>query len=354
MIKYEKFYKINFSKYFLTLSLGILIIISVLILNSISPSIFPGYYIYIFLAIIIFLIFIKIDFDVFSAFSKHLYWLSIFFLVITFFLGKVTRGSIRWIPIGFVTIQPSEVFRAFILLYLAKYITEKELTLKRTLILFFYFLIPFILILIQPSLGVAIVTMIGFLGLIVASPIEKKYFLYVFIIFCAVLPLFWFILAPYQKERIRVFLNPYSDPQGAGYNSIQSMISVGSGRIFGRGLGEGIQTQLKYLPEKQTDFIFAAISEEMGLLGSFLILLSFFVIFYILIKIIEVSSNQTVRVFVSGVFFIFLAQTFIHIGMNMGIVPVTGLPLPFVSSGGSALIGSSIMLSIAAGSNRCN
>lgn len=325
----------------------VLLTISNFVLRSIVPNIFPDYYFYIIASFVIFYIFFKIDFEVFTAFSGHLYALSIFFLMLTLILGQVTRGSVRWIPLGNITLQPSEIFRAFILLYLAKYATAKELDIKRFVKLIILFSFPFILILVQPSLGVSVITGIGFLGILFASSIDKKLLLYVFLLAVFAIPTMWFLLAPYQKERVIAFLNPYKDPLGSGYNSIQATISVGSGRFFGRGLGQGAQTQLAYLPEKHTDFIFAAISEELGFLGSSLTLLSFGVLFFFLIRIISNPQSITARAYVTGVFLIFLAQTFIHIGMNMGIVPITGLPLPFVSSGGSDLLGSFISLSIA-------
>ncbi len=328
-------------------SVGVLLVLSNFILRSISPSIFPNYYIYIVIALALFLFLLKVDFEIFETFSLHLYVLTISLLIITLALGQVTRGAIRWIPVGSLTLQPSEIFRPFILLYLAKYATEKEIDLRRFLKLCILFSVPFALILIQPSLGVALVTGVGFLGVIFASTIEKKVLLLGILFFVLVIPFSWFLMAPYQKDRIVTFLNPYRDPQGSGYNSIQSTISVGSGRIFGRGLGQGVQTQLAFLPEKHTDFIFAATAEELGFLGAGLILLAFFCFFMSFIKIIENPTNICARAYVASSFLVFLAQTTIHVGMNMGLVPITGLPLPFVSAGGSALLGSFLSLGIA-------
>lgn len=343
----QRLFKLAFEDRVIISCVLILIIISNFVLRSIVPGIFPDYYFYMVASIVIFYIFLKIDFDVFNAFSGHIYVLGIFFLLLTLILGQVTRGSVRWIPLGSITLQPSEIFRAFILLFLAKYATQRELDTKRFIRLIILFLIPLVLILIQPSLGVSVITAVGFLGILFASSIDKKLLFYAFILAALTLPIMWFLLAPYQKERVITFINPYKDPLGSGYNSIQATISVGSGRFMGRGLGQGVQTQLAYLPEKHTDFIFAAISEELGFLGASLTLISFAVLFFFLIRIISSPQNLTARAYVAGVFFIFLAQTFIHIGMNMGIVPITGLPLPFVSSGGSDLLGSFISLSIA-------
>lgn len=343
----QKISKLAISDKLIIICIAILVTVSHFILRSIVPDIFPNYYLYLIPSFLIFYLVSKIDFDVFLAFSGHLYVLSIFFLIVTLVLGQVTRGAIRWIPLGPITIQPSEVFRAFILLFLAKYAAEKGINLKRFINLIILFLIPFLLILIQPSLGVAVITGIGFMGIVFASSINKKSLFIVIFFSLLLLPLGWFLLAPYQKDRVMTFLNPYSDPLGSGYNSIQSTISVGSGRLTGRGLGQGVQSQLAYLPEKHTDFVFAAISEEMGFLGSSLVISTFAVLFFLLIRIIGNPVDFGARVFVSAIFFIFLAQTFIHVGMNMGIVPITGLPLPFVSAGGSALLGSVISLAIA-------
>ena len=330
----------------IVVTISILILISTFVLYSIEPSIYPTYFVYIALAIFLFLFFLRIDFDIYLAFSGHLYFLTLIFLVITLLIGQVTRGAVRWIPLGSVTIQPSEVARAFLLLYFAKYLTEKDINISRLMKLFIIFLIPFGLILVQPSLGVAILTAGGFLGVLLASSLEKKYFLMGLGIFSAILPLIWFVLAPYQRERLSSFINPESDPLGAGYNSIQSMISVGSGRLTGRGLGEGVQTQLEFLPEKHTDFIFAAISEELGFFGASLIVGGLFVVFLVLIQIVANAKNPAARAYVAGVFLILFAQSVIHMGMNMGLLPITGVPLPFVSAGGSSLLGTVIAVAI--------
>jgi len=154
----------------------------------------------------------------------------------------------------------------------------------------------------------------------------------------AVSPFLWLILAPYQKARVMALVSPVADPTGAGYNSIQSMIAVGSGMISGRGLGEGVQTQLAFLPERQTDFIFASIAEELGFVGAGLVIgLSFFVLYRIVV-IVENAGSPVARAFAAGVFTTFFVQILIHIGMNMGLLPITGQPLPLISAGGSSLV----------------
>jgi rod shape determining protein RodA len=330
----------------LIVAVGSLIALSVIVLRSAAPSIFPTYFLFILLSILGFWIFLQIDFDILLVFSGHFYVLSIFLLFLPLIIGQVTRGAIRWIPIGELTIQPSEIVRPFLLLFFAKYLTKEELSIRRLFKALVLLSLPFILILIQPSLGVAILTAAGFLGILLSSPVNKKYILYGLGVFILSIPVLWFALAPYQKLRITAFLDPSNDPFGAGYNSIQSMISVGSGRFFGRGLGEGVQTQLAFLPEKHTDFVFAATAEELGLIGAGFLMLGLFVVFWSLIRIVENAQGPTARAFVVGLFFILFAETFIHIGMNMGLLPITGVPLPFVSAGGSALLGTSMAIAI--------
>jgi len=212
--------------------------------------------------------------------------------------------------------------------------------------------LPTFLILVQPSLGVALLTVVGFVGILLAAGIKKKYFLYAVLAFVALSPLFWQIMQPYQRERILTFVNPESDPYGAGYNALQSMISVGSGRLLGRGLGKGVQTQLAFLPEKHTDFIFAAVGEELGFLGAGLLLLGGFFILSRLVSIVENASSPAGRAYVSGFFLTLLVQTFVHVGMNVGLLPITGVPFPLVSAGGSSLLGTFIGLGIAFGARK--
>ncbi len=331
-----------------------LIIYSVIILNSIARFVFPGYFIYIVAAILCFIAFSQIDFDILAIFSKHFYIISILLLLITLAIGQVTRGSVRWIPLGPVNIQPTELVRPFLLIFFAQFLTNKEVTLKRLLQAVVLFLIPFILIWMQPSLGVAILTTVGFAGTLLASSVSKKLLFVLVGVLVLTLPVVWFFLQPYQRSRVKSLIEPNSDT-ASSYNSIQSMISVGSGKTSGRGLGEGIQTQLAFLPERHTDFIFASISEELGFVGSLLLMSAEFFILYQLIRILENEKNNgtlATRSFITGVFLAFFLQTFVHIGMNMGMLPITGLPLPLVSAGGSSLVATMTTLGILVSINK--
>lgn len=333
----------------LSISVAFLIILSVFILNSVTHGLFPVYFIYIILGLVLFWFFSQIGFEITALFSTHLYIISVFLLLLTLVIGRVTNGTIRWIPIGSFTLQPSEIARPFFLVFFAKFLTEKKITLNRFIKAVALLLLPTILILVQPSLSVSILTVVGFLGVLISCDFDKKYLLFGIIVIAILAPFSWQIMAPYQRQRVQSFFEPGSDPLGAGYNSIQSTIAAGAGEFAGKGLGHGIQTQLSFLPEKQTDFIFAAVGEELGFIGTSLMLLATFVILFRLTKFMEKSTSPAARAYLSGLFLTYLVQVFVHTGMNMGILPVTGLPFPLVSAGGTSLLATMIGLGISVG-----
>lgn len=337
---------------YLTIPVLFLVAFGLFILGSLAPNIFPSYFVYVLVALIAFWFFSQVGFEVVSIFSKHLYIISLVLLVLTLIIGEVTRGSIRWIPIANLTFQPAEIIRPLILVFFANFLTKGSLNFSQILKAVGLFIIPVFLILIQPSLGVAVLTVIGFFGVLLASDFNKKYILTGIVAAAALIPLFWLLLAPYQKVRLATFLNPENDPLGVGYNGIQSKISVGAGKIFGRGFGKGTQTQLAFLPEKHTDFIFASIAEELGFVGSSILIVATFLILYRLTKYMESAVSPASRAYLSGFFLTYLAQVLIHIGMNLGLLPITGLPLPLVSAGGSSLLATMIGLGLALGSVR--
>lgn len=336
----------------LVVGIALLVILSLVVLRSVAPYLFPIYFFYLILAIVVFFFLSKVDFDVLALFSKHFYIGSVVFLIIPLLIGQVTRGAIRWIPLGPLSIQPAEIVRPFLLVFFATFLTSQEITPKRFLKALGLLFIPAFLILIQPSLGVAVLTVVGFIGVLLASNLNKKYFIYGAIIFAALAPLVWQGMATYQRQRVISFINPASDPLGTGYNALQSVISVGSGELTGRGLGRGSQTQLSFLPEKHTDFIFAAVAEELGFVGAVLLLLGGFFILLKLISIIEISSSVAARGYVAGFFLTLLVQTLVHVGMNLGLLPITGVPFPLVSAGGSSLLGTFMGLAIALGARK--
>lgn len=330
----------------------LLLIFSFFILNSVAPTIFPSYYWYIVLGLISFFLFSLFDFEVISAFSKYFYIISILLLVVTLIIGQATRGTVRWIPLGLLSIQPSEIIRPFLLVFFANYLGSTKLNLKNIIKVLILMAIPLFLILVQPSLGVTALTAVGFLGLFFASDINKKQMFTIGAIVILIIPLVYTLLAPYQKNRIESFLDPTKDPLGVGYNAIQSTISVGSGMFLGRGLGKGVGTQLQFLPEHNTDFIFASISEEMGFVGSVTVLILMGMILFRIIKYSEIAVNIPARIFLSGLFLTFFAQVFVHTGMNMGIMPITGVPFPLVSVGGSSLLATMTALGVVVGTKK--
>jgi len=210
-----------------------------------------------------------------------------------------------------------------------------------------YFLIPATLIFFQPNLGSVLILAILWLGILIISGIKVRHFFILFLIFLLILALGWqFFLKDYQKQRIISFFQPRFEPKGIGWSQIQAKIAIGSGGIFGQGLFKGSQTQLGFLPEPQTDFIFSAIAEETGLLGVLILFFFFLILIWRIIKIALISESNFPRLFASGLAILFLSQIFIHIGMNLGILPIIGIPLPLVSYGGSSLISHFIALGI--------
>jgi rod shape determining protein RodA len=333
----------------LTLAVGFLLILSIIILRSIAPGLFPLHFVYLVFAIIAFWFFSQINFDIISLFSKHIYIISIALLGLTLVIGQVTRGTIRWIPIGPLSLQPAEFVRPLLLVFFANHLTSSKITFGKLAKALGLLIVPAFLILVQPSLGVSVLTVVGFFGVLISSNFNKKYILGGLLAVLVLIPVFWQVMAPYQKLRVVSFINPSADPLGAGYNSLQSTIAAGAGKIVGRGLGRGIQTQLAFLPEKQTDFIFAAVSEELGFVGAGLMLAATFLILLRLVNFSEHSVSPAARAYISGFFLVYLLQVFIHVGMNLGMLPITGLPFPLVSAGGSSLLATMIGLGIALG-----
>lgn len=249
-------------------------------------------------------------------------------IVLPILIGNITRGSHRWIPLGFTSLQPSEIVKPWLMLFLSN-----------TSHIFLVF-IPVILVMLQPDLGSAITIMTLLTPFILLNKKILKFSLLLLVISIAASPIiFNKVLKPYQKNRITHFLNPSTDPLGHGYNIIQSKIAIGSGGLFGKGYKKGSQGQLLFLPEKHTDFIFAATAEELGLAGISIILLAYFLLINaIFSKARALPNNAPLYFFSLGIGIQIWMQMFVNIGMNIGILPVTGIPLPFISVGGSSLV----------------
>ncbi len=281
-------------------------------------------------------------------YSKYVYAVIIFFLAVPLIVGQVVRGSMRWINIAGFTLQPSELAKPFLIGWISSYLgregTGNFLEFLIDLILIF---IPIILILLEPDLGSAGVILISLLVLVFIHKPKLKWWLPIAGVGLVVIYFGWAaLLEPYQIARVTGFLNPNADPLGKGYNQIQAKIAIGAGGLLGRGFGAGRQTQLAFLPEKQTDFILAAISEELGFVGTFFCLGLYFYLFWWMIKKINTAKNPLDFNFRLGVFLLFFIQTIINLAMNLQLFPVVGLPLPLLSYGGSSLISTLVALGL--------
>ncbi len=279
--------------------------------------------------------------------NKFFYWFFISILLITFVVGLEVKGSKRWLNFYFFNFQSSEFFKIFFILFLSEILTVKNLlanSFLNFLKIFLYFLLPFIIIFKQPDLGNAIIYFFIFITLVMFSSVPKRYLGYLIGIIIIFTPFGWLLLKDYQQARIISFISPQLDTQGTAYNMIQSVITIGSGMFFGRGLGLSTQSRLFFLPENTTDFSFASLVEQFGFFGGFFVLTFFTLIFIALVKKIihfyyqKTENSQKKFLYCLGILTYFASQTIINIGMNMGIMPVTGIALPFISYGGSSVM----------------
>ena len=275
---------------------------------------------------------------------KVIYGICVVMLILVLLIGtgKEDTGSKSWIRFGPIGIQPSEFVKIGFIITLSKRASDfgDELNEPKNILkLLLHMGILLFLIMLQPDFGTAMVFIFIFAGIVFAAGISYKYIATAIGTVIGIIPMAWFFfLQEYQKNRIRVFLSPESDPLGSGYHVIQSKIAIGSGQFFGKGLYQGTQTQLGYLPVKHTDFIFAVIGEELGLIGCAAVTLLLFAIVYRCISNSNRTKTDMSKYICVGVACMFLAHIFENIGMCIGLMPVTGIPLPFFSYGGSSLI----------------
>lgn len=320
-------------------------------IGSDSAAIFWRQVLFTGMGLICFFFFSFFDYHTLAKANRVVYVIFVLMLIYLLLFGSSVKGSRRWVGLGFFNLQVAEFAKITIILGLSRllYLRRGEInSWKNIFWSFLYAFIPAALVLRQPDLGSALIIMTIWAGIILVSPIKKKFLTILFVVFVSTAAIGWeFVLHDFQRSRVLVFLDPALDPRGRGYNVRQAAIAVGSGQIFGRGLGKGMQSQHKFLPERQTDFIFAASSEEIGFIGSLSLVGLFFFLFYRLLKIIQHAKDDLGMYIASGVFFLFFAHAVINISMNIGLLPVTGIPLPFISAGGSSLIVALIALGIA-------
>lgn len=279
-----------------------------------------------------------------------LYLICIIFLIGLFFFAPEIRGVKSWYKLGTFSFDPIELTKIVLIILLAKYFSMRHVEMYRLshiLLSGFYTILPAILIFYQPDLGSALILVLLWLGILIISGIKLQHFLVMALCGFLILILSWsFLLRDYQKERVLSFLEPRIEPLGMSWSQTQAKIAIGSGGIFGQGIGKGSQTQYGFLPEAHTDFIFAAIAEELGFIGILFLILLFIILIWQIMKIAILAKSNFPRLFASGLCLILISQIFVHIGMNLGILPVIGLPLPLVSYGGSSLIATFIGLGI--------
>ncbi|MEX0909882.1 MAG: rod shape-determining protein RodA [Candidatus Paceibacterota bacterium] len=284
------------------------------------------------------------------------YVISLLLLLAVLLVGDVIQGSQRWINFGFFSFQPSDLVKLGILLVLAKYFSRRHIeiaNIRHIIISGTYVFLLFALVFVQPDLGTAIIFFMLWLGMVLVSGISKKHLFLVFFIATISFGGLWAtVLEPYQKNRIMSFIHPLADIQGTGYNAYQSTIAVGSGQLFGKGIGYGTQSKLQFLPEYQTDFIFASFAEEWGYVGVLLLFMLFGVVQWRILRLAMYGSTNFESLFAIGLSIYFMCHFTIHVGMNIGVLPVTGTTFPFMSYGGSHLLTEFIGLGILFGMNR--
>lgn len=292
-----------------------------------------------------------IDYRFWRDISNFIYPFAAVLLVAVLFFGKVVRGTKGWFSVFNLNFQPVEIAKLALIITLASFLAKKAGAItefKNFVITGSLTALLCILVIFQPDLGSAIILFLIWFLLIFLAGAKKKYIAGVIGLMIVLFVFSWFfVFADYQKDRVSSFLNPASDPYGRGYHVRQATIAVGAGGMLGRGLGFGSQSQLKFIPDSQTDFIFAVIAEELGFLGVSLVLFFWGLVFYRLARAATKTKDDFAAFIILGISIIFFSQIFINIGMNVGLVPVTGISLPFVSYGGSFLVISLIMVGLA-------
>jgi len=269
-----------------------------------------------------------------------LYALSVGLLAWLLLFGEQIYGAKRWISLRYVSFQPTELAKLSILLLTAAYLSgiQEKLDWPRLCKLVALVLVPTTMIILQPDLGSGLNILLIIFGMVLVKGLKKRVFLSLLVGLPLLAPSGWFFLHDYQKERILTFLNPERDPLGSGYNIIQSQIAIGSGQMWGKGFLAGTQSQLRFLPEKHTDFVFAVFGEEWGFIGCLLLLSLFCIFLYQIVLTAQESKDQFGAFLSAGVFFYFFWQILINMAMVLGLMPVVGIPLPFLSYGGSSTI----------------
>lgn len=292
---------------------------------------------------------IFIDYHKLERYSKLIYFGAVVLLILVIISGRSTYGATRWLAIGPFDFQPSEFAKIALIIFLADFLAKN----KEKLDNFFYYLLPFaftglliLLVFMQPDLGTSLVYLAILIIMLFVVGVKMKYLVYTFLTALSSVPVLWIFLKDYQKNRLILFLNPNLDPLGGGYNVIQSRIAIGSGGFLGNGIFSGIQSQLNFLPAQHTDFIFSVVGEELGFVGTILLLGLYIIVLWRGIKIALEARDLLGTLLATGAVSFLFFHILVNIGMAMGMLPATGLPLPFLSYGGSFMISNLMVIGI--------
>lgn len=278
---------------------------------------------------------------VYESWAPHLFFFCVILLVLVDVFGQISKGAQRWLDLGIVRFQPSEIAKIAVPLMVARFMNRDVCppTLRNTAIALVIIFVPTLLVAAQPDLGTSILVAASGLFVLFLAGMSWRLIIIAILLVAAFIPILWFFLMhDYQQARVMMLLDPESDPLGAGYHIIQSKIAIGSGGLHGKGWLQGTQSQLEFLPERHTDFIFAVLAEELGLIGVLILLTLYILLIARGLYLATKAQNTFGRVMIGGLMLIFFVYVFVNIGMVSGILPVVGVPLPLMSYGGSALI----------------
>lgn len=330
----------------------VLISLSLATLSAMSMTLLKSQLISLGVSVIVFFVFSQTNYRAMQWYGTHFYIASLIVLSLVLFIGLQSRGAVRWLTLFGVSIQFSEIIKPFLALSLASFLASKKpsfATLVRVVLL----ALPItLLIFLQPDLGNVLVYVASIT--IVMLVFGFSFFWFLGSLFATLLfsPFLWRLLHEYQRQRLLAFLSPAQDPLGTSYNTMQSMIAVGSGMVFGKGLFESTQSGLRFLPERHSDFIFASLSEGFGFIGALVVCLCFGFLLYRIYTFFFIANDTFTKIFTATSFALLLVQFFFNVGMNIGIVPVVGITLPFMSYGGSSLVANAMLLGLVSSVSR--
>ncbi len=356
----KKLARLDLPVFFLVIALCGVGLLNVYSGTRVFPSsgipVFYKQLVWILLGLGVFCLFYFLGSGLIEELAWHVYIAVVALLLFVLLAGKVRGGAQRWLSLGFLAFQPSEFAKIALILVLARYFSGRYhyggLGFRDLVPAVGITLIPFLLVALQPDLGTAGVFLIILGAMMVVACIHGKVFLIVGAMGAAGIPSLWYLMKDYQKQRVLTFLDPGRDPLGAGYHVIQSKIAVGSGGLFGKGYLQGTQGSLRFLPEQHTDFAFAVFSEEWGFVGSVILLLLFLALVYRMLYLASRSQDRFASFACGGLAAYFLAHIMINVAMVCGLFPVVGIPLPFVSYGGSSMLTNMISMGIFANLSR--